>query len=412
VRSHRVAITGLGAVTPLGRDTSSTWGALLQGQSAVRIVPWLAEAGARVPIAAEVQDFDAERLDSRQPVDRLSRTVQFGLAAGIEAWHDAKLDPSLLDVERCGVVLGTGFGGAAETFHETEHYLRGGARAVRPTYVVRGMASATAAHLGLEFGLKGPTVTTTSACAAGSHAIAMGARLVQSGDVDIVLVGGAEQIGCVLASVAFDALRALSSRNDEPARASRPFDRDRDGFVLGEGAGVLVLERWDLAARRGARIYAELAGIGMTNEAHHLTAPDPSGAGAARAMALALADAELAPHDVGYVNAHGTSTRLNDAMETRALHRVFGTHAAKIAVSSTKSMIGHLIGASGAVALIATVLTLRDGITHPTINYETADPDCDLDYVPNRARPTGATAALANAFAFGGPCVSIAVRRP
>ena len=408
---RRVVITGLGAVTPAGPDVASTWAALAAGRSAVARSPRLEAAGCRTRIAAEVRDFDPGALPCRRDPSRLGRSAQFALAAALEAWRDAGLDAAPADLDRCGVVLGTGWGDAAETVRQAGRFAERGARGVDPGYAPRAMANASAAHVSLEFGLRGPSFTVSSACAAGGHALALAARLIEHADADLVLAGGAEEISCVLSAIAFERLGALSARNDEPQRASRPFDRGRDGFVLGEGAGVLVLEEAAHARRRGVRARAKLAGVGMATDAHHLVAPDPDGAGATLAMRRALEDAGRAPDDVGYVNAHGTSTPLNDAAETRALHRVLGPHAGRVAVSATKSMLGHLMGAAAPVGAIATVRALEEGLLHPTINYEEPDPACDLDYVPNRARRAEAGLALANSFAFGGHCVSLVLAR-
>ncbi len=408
---RRVVVTGLGAVTPAGNDVRSTWASLKAGRSAVARARRLEIAGCRSQIAAEVRHFDPDALPTRQDPSRLARSAQFALGAALEAWGDAGLRAGAVDGARCGVVLGTGFGDAAETFQQTQNYLRSGVRGINPAYVPRAMCNAAAAHICLEFGLRGPSFSVGSACAAAGHAIGLALRLVQYGDADLVLAGGAEEISCILAPAAFDALRALSLRNERPQEASRPFDRRRDGFVLGEGAGVLVLEERERAVRRGARIYAELAGFGMASEAHHLTAPDPQGEGAAQAMKAALSDAGREPTEVGYVHAHGTSTRLNDAMETRALRHALGAHARVAAVSSSKSMIGHLLGASAAVGLIATALVVHEGVIPPTINYEEPDPECDLDYVPNASRQAAVELALVNSFAFGGHCVSLVVQQ-
>lgn len=410
MNARRAVVTGLGAVTPAGTDVPSTWAALKAGRSAVERSPRLQAAGCRSQIAAEVRGFDPELFLGGHDAKRIGRSAQFALAAALEGWRDADLRLASLDLSRCGVILGTGFGDTADTFTQTQNYLRGGIRAIDPAYAPRAMSNAPAAHVALEFGLRGPSFTAGSACAAAGHAVGLGLRLIQHGDADMVVVGGTEEISCILAVAAFDRLRALSVRNDSPERASRPFDRTRDGFVIGEGAGVIVLEEREHAVRRGARIYAEIAGFGMASEAHHLTAPDPQGAGAASAMRSALSDARRQPADVGYVNAHGTSTPHNDAMETRAIRDVFGPHARTVAVSSTKSIIGHLVGASAAVGLIATVLTVQEGMIHPTINYEEPDPECDLDYVPNECRRAQVEVALANSFAFGGHCVSLVVQ--
>ena len=309
-------------------------------------------------------------------------------------------------------MLGTAFGDSAETFQQTQNYLASGVRGVNPAYVPRAMPNAAAAHVSLELGLRGPSCTVSSACAAAGHAIGLAARLIRCGDADVMLTGGADEISCILAAAAFDNLRVLSVRNDAPEQASRPFDRDRDGFVMGEGAGVLVLEEWTHAARRGHGGRAEIVGVGFASDAHHLTSPDPCGSGAALAMQGALRDAGRSADDVDYVNAHGTSTRLNDAMETRALHQALGPHARAVAVSSTKSMVGHLMGASAAMGVVATVLAIENSLVHPTINYAAPDPECDLDYVPNEARCMKIELALANAFAFGGHCISLALVPP
>ena len=376
--------------------------------------PQLARDDRRLEVEGFGGAFEATGRDVAQAAHGIGRhdQPQFALGAALEAWNDAVLDARPPELTRCGVVLGTGFGDSAETFQQTRNYLRSGVRGINPIYVPRVMANAAAAHVSLEFGLRGPSFTVSCACAAAGYAIGLAARMIACGDTDVILAGGAEEISCILAPAGFDNLHALSVRNEAPQQASRPFDRRRDGFVIGEGAGIVVLEEWAHAMRRGVKTYAEIAGVGFASEAHHLTAPDPSGEGAAVAIQQALSDARRRPCDVRYVNAHGTSTRLNDVMETRALHQVLGAHALAVAVSSTKSMIGHLIGASAAVGLIATVLAIEEGVIHPTINYEEPDPECDLDYVPNEARRTTVDLALANSFAFGGHCVSLAVQRP
>ena len=407
---RRAVISGLGAVTPAGNDVASTWASLEAGRSAVRLAPRLDAAGCRSRVAAEVRDFVLDTTWYTSCHGRLARGVEMALAAGREAWLDARLAADGVDPARAGVIIGTGFADAAETFHQAQEYARTGAVGVDPGYIPRAMPNAAAAHLSLALNVRGPSFAVTSACAASAHAIGLASRLVESGDVDVVLAGGVEEIACVLAHVAFDKLRALSVRNDAPERASRPFDRARDGFVLGEGAGMVVVEARDHARARGVRAYAEIAGVGLAGDAHHLTAPDPTGAGAALAMCRALEDAARPPADVDYVNAHGTSTRLNDVMETRALHRIFGRRVSGVAVSSTKSMVGHLIGASAAVGVIATVLAIDRSVIPPTINLEDPDPECDLDHVANVARRARVNLALVNAFAFGGHCVSLAIQ--
>jgi len=408
----RVVVTGLGCVTPAGNDVPSTWDSLVAGKSAVTTVDLLKREKCQVTIGAPVRDFDPALLRSNQDVERMGRSTQFALSAASQAWADAGLASAVLDRSRLGTVIGTGIGDAAETFHQTQKFLERGVRAVHPLYVTRVMPNSACGILSVEFGLAGPSFTVASACASGGHAIGTALRLLQAGDADLILAGGTEEcFTCVINPAAFDAIRALSRRNSEPTLASRPFDRGRDGFVLGEGAGVLVLETLDHAIRRRAKIYAELCGVGMTSDAHHLTAPDPTGQGAARAMSLAVDDAGWKREDVQYVNAHGTSTPLNDRTETLAIRTVFRGHADRLCVSSQKSMIGHLIGASAPVALLTTVLSIGHGRIPPTINLEDPDPECDLDYVPLRSRPLDLRRALVNSFGFGGHCVSLAVSR-
>ncbi|HEV3026506.1 MAG TPA: beta-ketoacyl-ACP synthase II [Planctomycetota bacterium] len=407
---RRVVVTGLGCVTPAGNDVATTWEQLLAGKSAVQTVDSLRQANCQVTIGAPVRNFDPGLLKVRQDVDRIGRSSQFALWAAVQAWKDAGLGGSGLDPTRMGAVIGTGIGDQAETYQQTQKFVARGPRALHPLYVTKVMLNAAVGLLSVEFGLAGPSFAVASACASGGHAIGTSLRLLQCGDADLILTGGVEEsFSCVMNPAAFDAMRALSRRNSEPELASRPFDRGRDGFVLGEGAGMLVLETLEHAQRRGARIHAELVGVGMTSDAHHLVAPDPSGQGAERAMALAVRDAGWKPEDVEYVNAHGTSTPLNDRTETIAIRKVFGPHADRLCVSSQKSMIGHLIGASAAVSLVTTVLSLGHGRIPPTINLTDPDPECDLDYVPHRARSLKFHRALVNSFGFGGHCVTLAV---
>jgi 3-oxoacyl-[acyl-carrier-protein] synthase II len=408
---RRVAITGLGCITPVGIGTRATWSALLDGRSGVTRVKMFEEARLRSQIGALVHDFDPEKAGAQQDMRKLARGSQLALAAAIEAWRDAGLDRMAPDRDRAGAVVGTGVGDPEETARTAVALHERGVRGVHPLYVARVMLNAAPAHISLEFGLRGPTFTVCTACAAGAHAIGLAMRSIRYGEADVMVAGGEEQIGHVLRQVAFDVVRALSTRNDAPEKASRPFDRRRDGFVMGEGAAMLVLEELERARRRGARIYAELAGFGQASDAHHMTAPEPHGAGAVLAMRAALADAQMQPENVQYVNAHGTSTPLNDTTETIAINRVFGTYAKKLAVSSTKSMIGHSIGAAAAIGAVAATLSIADGRVHPTINHEEPDPECDLDYVPNRAREMQVDGAIVNAFAFGGHCATLVLRR-
>jgi 3-oxoacyl-[acyl-carrier-protein] synthase II len=409
VTLRRVVVTGLGAVSPLGTDVASTWRGLCAGESGVRRLERLEHEDCRSRIGAEVKGFDPSRIPSRQDTRKLGRAAQFALAAAIEAWGDSGLRS--VEPDRAAALVGTGFGDAAETARNALAHEKRGARAIHPLYAPRLMANAPAGHIAMEFGLRGPVFAPISACASSAHALGLGQRLIRWGDADVVVAGGTEEISCVLSSLAFDSLRALSARNDEPERASRPFDRARDGFVLGEGAAIAILEEREHALRRGARIYAELAGFGMAADIDHLTAPDPAGRGAAQAMRRALEDAGRAPEEVDHVNAHGTSTPLNDPMETRAIRSSLGERAKRVSVSATKSMVGHLLGAAAALGFVATAKAIQQGRVHPTLNLENPDPDCDLDYVPRTSRSAEVRVALVNAFGFGGPCTSLALAR-
>jgi 3-oxoacyl-[acyl-carrier-protein] synthase II len=401
----------MGAVTPVGRDVPSTWHALLGGRSGVRQVPLLVKAQSPCTIAADVSAFRPEEIPTRQDIRRFGRSTQFALAAALEAFDRAGLRGESLHPERCGVIVGTGIGDGSEHFHQVKNYLANGSRGVHPLYLTRAMPNAPTAAISLEFGFQGPSFAVASACSSAGHGIALAVRLIQHGDADLFVVGGTEEVSHELMVVAFHALKTLSRRNDHPEKACRPFDLERDGMVLGEGAAILILEERGRALRRGAPILAEVAGAGMAGDAYHLVAPDPTGKGAVLAMRAALTDAGRRPEQVAYVNAHGTSTPLNDQVETLALREVFGLHAKRLAVSATKSMIGHLIGGAAGVGLIATVLSVKEGVVHPTINYERPDPECDLDYVPNEARRMEVPLALVNAFGFGGHCVSLALAK-
>jgi 3-oxoacyl-[acyl-carrier-protein] synthase II len=412
VTPRRVVVTGLGALTPLGPDARSTWEGLLAGRSGVRRLARLEGEDCRSRIGAEVRDFDASRLRTRQDTRKMGRAAQFALAAATEAWADAGLDRGGAPLDRAAALVGTGFGDGAETARNALAHQKRGARGVHPLYVPRAMVNAPAGHVAMEFGFRGPVFAPVSACASAAHALGLGLRLIRWGDADLVLAGGTEEISCVLSSLAFDALGALSSRGCPPESASRPFDRARDGFVIGEGAVVAVLEERDRARARGARVYAELAGFGMAADPGHLTAPDASGQPAAEAMRRALEDAGRAPDEVDLVNAHGTSTPLNDPMETRAIRAALGARADRVAVNATKSMAGHLLGAAAALGFLATAKAIEERVVHPTINLEHPDPECDLDYVPGRARAADVGLALVNAFGFGGPCASLALARP
>ncbi len=408
---RRVVVTGLGAVTPLGPSVPALWEGLTAGRSGVGRITRFDAGRQRSQIAGEVKGFDPLQVMDKKDLLRMDLFVQYALAASAQAVADAGLKVPDGTGERMGVIVGTGMGGVPKLM-ESHHILmeRGPERTILPYMLPALIPNMAAGYISMRFGARGPNSAVSTACAAGSHAIGDAFRLIQRGEADVMLAGGSEGLITPIVFCGFDSLRALSARNDAPERASRPFDAGRDGFVMGEGAGLLVLEEREHALARGARIQAELCGYAMTADAHHPTAPAPDADGPARAMALALADAGFRPEAVDYVNAHGTSTPFNDANETLAIKRVFGPHAARLAVSSIKSMIGHLLGAAGAMAAISTVLTLREGVLPPTINYETPDPQCDLDYVPNTARRAPVRAALVNAFAFGGTNAVLAFR--
>lgn len=399
---RRVVITGMGLVTPLGCDVPTVWDRLVRGESGIRRISLFDASQFRSQIGGEVIDFCPENYLPEKEVKRLDRFTQFAMVAAIEAVRDAGLDFSKEDPTRCGVFIGSGVGGLREIELQHLRMLDKGPEKVSPYTVPKMMANAASGQVSIYYGLTGPSAAVATACASAANAVADAARSIRHGETDIVIAGGSEAAVTPLGLAAFAAMRALSERNDDPPRASRPFDAHRDGFVLSEGAGIVVLEELEHARKRGARIYAELLGYGTTSDANHITQPDKDGVGAARAMALALQDGGVAPEEVGYINAHGTSTPLGDQAETVAIKKVFGEYAKQISISSTKSQIGHLLGASGGVELIFTVLAIVHGVIPPTINYETPDPLCDLDYTPNVARERKITAALSNSFGFGG----------
>jgi 3-oxoacyl-[acyl-carrier-protein] synthase II len=407
----RVVITGLGAVTPLGNDVPTTWDALVAGRGGISSITSFDTSDMGVRIAAEVKDFDPVALFDRRVARRNDRFTLFALEAARQAVADAGLDFDNGLGRATGVFIGTAIGGILTLLENYQVLQKSGPRRVSPLMVPMMMPNAASATVAITYGLRGPNLSVASACATGSHAIGEAAEVIRRGQAEVVISGGSEAVITRLALSAFNNMGAVSTRNDEPQRACRPFDAERDGFVMGEGAGVLVLESLNRAQRRGARIYAELIGYGATSDAFHITAPEDDGIGAARAMQEALENAGLAPEDVDYVNAHGTSTILNDPIETRAIHLVFGAHAGRLSISSTKSMIGHLMGAAGAVEAIACVKSLETGWVHPTLNHEHPDPACDLDYVPNRARHLEPRVALSNSFGFGGHNGCLVFRR-
>ena len=408
---RRVVVTGIGLITPLGNGTSQTWEALIRGKSGIGPITRFDASEYASQIAAEVKGFDPEQWFEKKQVKNLDAFVQYAVAAADLAWKDSGLSITEENAHRVGVVTGCGMGGLP-TIEEYHGILTNrGPRKVTPFFIPRVIPNMSSGQISIRLGCKGPNLSQTTACAAGTHAVGEAFRHIAYGDCDAAITGGTESVICPLAVGGFSAMKALSTRNADPQAASRPFDVDRDGFVISEGAGMLVLEEMESAKRRGARIYAEIIGYGQTSDAYHIAAPPEDGEGAARCMAVALQDAKLNPADVDYVNAHGTSTPLNDKCETLAIKSVFGDHAYKLAVSSTKSMTGHMLGAAGGIEAAFTALTVFNGIIPPTINLHTPDPDCDLDYVPLVARETRVNIALSNSFGFGGTNGVIVLRR-
>ena len=409
---RRVVVTGLGLVTPLGIGLEKNWQALVAGQSGIRKIDRFPNIDAFASrVAGQVPDFRAEDFIEPKEIKKMDLFIQYSVAAASMAMEHSgfKIDPQ--EAESVGVIIGVGLCGI-DTIEATERaYLDGGPRKISPFFIPKVISNLAPGQIAIRHGAKGVNWTPTSACASGTHAIGEAFHLIRRGVQDAVIAGGAESAITPLGVGGFSAMKALSTRNDEPERASRPFDRERDGFIIAEGSGVLILEEKDRALKRGARIYAEVIGYGANGDAYHMTAPAPEGEGAARCMRLSLKDAGIAPSEVDYINAHGTSTEYNDANETQAIKKVFGEQAFKLAVSSTKSMTGHLLGAAGAVEGVFSVLALRHGIIPPTINYENPDPDCDLDYVPNQARRADIRVALSNSFGFGGTNACVIFRR-
>jgi 3-oxoacyl-[acyl-carrier-protein] synthase II len=407
--TRRVVITGMGTVNPLSSDVKAYWEALCGGKSGVGLIEQFDTSKHEVKFGGEVKGFAPEAILGSKNARRLDRFAQFAQVAAQYAVNDSGLDFGREDPFRCGVVVGSGIGGLWEFEEQHSRMLQGGPGRISPFIVPKMIVNSASGNISIQYGLAGPNTAVSTACASAAHAIGDAMRAIQYDYADVMVAGGSEAGITPMGVGGFIQARALSRRNSDPQGASRPFDKDRDGFVLGEGAGILILEELSHAQRRGARIYAELLGCGNTADAHHITAPHPDGTGANMAMRVALRDARLDPADIDYINAHGTSTELGDAAETRAVKQVFGEHARRIPMSSTKSMLGHLLGASGAVELIATVLSIQTGVVHPTINYHTPDPECDLDYVPNTAREHRARRAISNSFGFGGHNCCLAV---
>jgi 3-oxoacyl-[acyl-carrier-protein] synthase II len=408
---RRVVVTGIGLVTPLGIGTEQTWNALINGQSGIGPITRFDASDQASQIAAEVKGFNPEDWFEKKQVKNLDPFVQYAVAAADIAWKSSGLSITDDNVNRVGVITGCGMGGlpTIEEYHGV--LVNKGPRKITPFFIPRVIPNMPSGHISMRIGCKGPNLSQTTACAAGTHAVGEAFRHIVYGDCDVAITGGTESVICPLAVGGFSAMKALSTRNDDPTAASRPFDRDRDGFVISEGSGMLVLEELESAKRRGATIYAEIIGYGQTSDAYHIAAPPEDGEGAARCMAAALRDAGLNPDNIDYINAHGTSTPLNDKCETLAIKTVFGVHAKKLAVSSTKSMTGHMLGAAGGIEAAFTALSLHHGILPPTANLQNPDPDCDLDYVPLTAREVRIEIAMSNSFGFGGTNGVVVFRR-
>ncbi|MFG0214244.1 beta-ketoacyl-ACP synthase II [Brevibacillus porteri] len=408
---RRVVITGVGVVSPVGNDAQTFWNSLLEGKSGIDRVAAFDASDYPTQIAGEVKNFDPEQYMDKKDIRRTDRFVQFGLAAAKMAVEDAKLEITPENAERVGVYIGSGIGGLTTWEEQHSVLLEKGPRRVSPFFIPMLIANMASGAVSIQYGAKGPTSSAITACATGTNAIGDALRLIQFDHADVMIAGGAEATVRPMAFAGFCSAKAMSTRNDEPQKASRPFDQDRDGFVMGEGAGVLILEELEHAKKRGATIIAEVIGYGMSADAHHITSPSPGGEGAARCMVSALKDAGVDTTEVQYINAHGTSTGQGDIAETQAIKSVFGEHAYKLAVSSTKSMTGHLLGATGGVEAIATAYALRDQVLPPTINLENPDQECDLDYVPNHARKATVNVAVSNTFGFGGHNATVVLKR-
>jgi len=411
LKQRRVVITGLGIVSPLGIGLDLNWRNILAGKSGIGPITHFDASGFPCTIAGEVKDFDPTRYLSEKEARKMDRFMQLGMAAGIDAFKDSGLQVTDANSERIGVHIGSGIGGLQTIESGTRTYIEKGQRRISPFYIPMTIINMVSGNLSIMFGLKGPNLAMVTACATATHAIGDAGRIIEYGDADVMVAGGTEAAVTPTGVAGFGNAKALSTRNDDPATASRPWDKDRDGFVLGEGAGVVVLEEYEHAKQRGARIYCELTGFGMSGDAYHMTSPSENGEGAARCMRAALRNAGLNADQIQYINAHGTSTPQGDKVETLAVKSVFGDYAYKLAMSSTKSMTGHLLGAAGGIEAIYTALALHHQIAPPTINIVTPDPDCDLDYVPATARPMIIDTALSNSFGFGGTNGTLVMRR-
>ena len=408
---RRVVVTGLGVISPVGSGVEKFWNSLVEGKSGIRPITHFDAARFDCRISGDVIDYNPLDHFNSKEARHLSRFVQFAAVASREAVRNAQLDLQKLDLDRVGVLIGSGIGSIETLEHEHQKFLEKGPSRITPHFIPKIIINEAAGQVPIETGARGPVTCVATACSTATNAIGDAFRFIQYGDADVMIEGGTESATTVMGVGGFCALKALSQRNDAPEKASRPFDLNRDGFVMAEGAGVAILETLEHARKRGAPILAEMIGYGRTSDAYHITAPESSGSGAAKAMELAIKDAGFTPKDISYINAHGTSTELNDKVETLAVKRVFGEYAKKVPMSSTKSMTGHLLGAAGGVEFAASILTIRDGIIPPTINYETPDPECDLDYVPNTARRAKVNVAMSNSLGFGGHNATVVVKR-
>jgi len=408
---RRVLVTGIGLISPVGIAIDEYWQALIAGTSGVDYIKRFDASGFDTKFAAEIKNFDATNYLDRKEARRMDTFAQYAVIASQFAVDDSGLKLENEDLERIGVIIGSGIGGMDTFEREYRNYFDKGPKKISPFFIPMMIPDIAPGYISMRFGLKGPNYSTISACASSSHAIGNALRTIQHGEADMMIAGGSEATVTPMGVGGFNAMKALSTRNDQPPQASRPFDADRDGFVVGEGAGILVLESEHHAVKRNAKIYGEIVGVGYTADAYHITAPTPDGSGATRAMKIALENAGISIDEVDYINAHGTSTPYNDKVESLAIKNLFGERAHRIPISSTKSMIGHLLGASGSLELIATLLTIQNNKIHPTINYETVDPECDLNYTPNHAVDKTVDVAISNSFGFGGHNVCIVARR-
>ena len=399
---RRVAVTGLGTITPLGIGTEESWGNLTKGVSGIAPVTRFDASAFPSRIAGEVKDFDPSLYVEKKDIKKMDTFIHYAMGAAQMAMDDAGLEITPDNAERIGVMVGAGMGGLPAIERYYDQYLKGGPRKISPFLIPMIIINMASGHISIKYGAKGPNSSVVTACATGTHAIGDAYKMIQRGDADAMIAGGSESVICPLAFGGFGSAKALSTRNDEPEKASRPFDAERDGFIIGEGAGILILEEMESAKSRGAKIYGEVVGYGMSGDAYHMTSPSEGGEGAARCMVMAMEDAKINAEEINYINAHGTSTPAGDAGETMAVKKVLGDSAYKTAVSSTKSMTGHLLGAAGAIESIFSLLAIERGILPPTINLENPDPECDLDYVPNEARDAQVNVAMSNSFGFGG----------